>query len=40
MSSVLRLLALLVIGTAFLCLLLTAWVGEALEDCSRPAQLP
>ena len=40
MSTAFRLLVLLVIGSAFLLLLLTAWVGEGLSDCSRPAQLP
>jgi hypothetical protein len=39
MSTALRLLVLLVVGTAFLCLLLTAWVGEAVGDCSRPTRL-
>jgi hypothetical protein len=40
MSTALRLLVVLVIGTAFLCLLLTAWVGETVSDCSRPVRLP
>jgi hypothetical protein len=40
MSTALRLLVLLVIGAAFLCLLLTAWAAEAAGDCSRPARLP
>ena len=35
MSTALRLLVLPVIGAAFLCLLLTAWVGEAVGDCWR-----
>jgi len=33
MSTALRLLVLPVIGVAFLCLLLMAWVGEAVGDC-------
>jgi hypothetical protein len=40
MSAALRLLVVPFIGTAFLLLLLMAWVGEALGDCSRSLRLP
>jgi hypothetical protein len=39
MSTALRGLVVLVIGTAFLFLLLTAWVGEIVGDCSRPVRV-
>jgi hypothetical protein len=40
MSTAIRLLVLLVIGSALLLLLLAAWVGEAVSDFSRPARQP
>jgi hypothetical protein len=39
MRTALRLLVLLIVGSAFLFLLLAAWVGEAVGDYAGPARL-